>query len=549
MAIALNITVADQPGTGGGGPVDPPPTGGSGTSVTNTATWQGVTFTLSQNCTVGYLGDGKPFFVDPGSAVTVTWSPTETTAGGLAVNCGWKNPVRGLSHAWDARETSYFSAGLKASSTTTTLRANDALCVQRHNPNPTTDAGGTASNKVFSLAFASIICLASAPASPTTTFIPSVGPYANGGTARPQYVLDVTTISFPSYTISSAVRSMTDVLANMGRYNPCWSTPRGAVQRRGLSPGGITTQDAYGRDVAISMAHAGVRLIGNDALADKQTLARYMMMHFVEFYPSVKESGNKWSPDGATNQGMIMPVILALGWLGDTAGLSTLAADIGSNELRQTFRVTSDILTKISQPHSNTPSSDWPVLTLRKTVQSVTGTGPWTLTFTDISSSWNTVWVNNLLIRESGAASSGQALVTSSLSSAKQLTISTMPTPPFQVGDVCYNRANYTQAVNDAEWTISGTLPTVGLRTYDPSGTASYRNLNEWDGQVLCVQAFGFMHSAWNHWRDYVARANAGGVDTNGSSTVYADSFSSTGVRDFWNTHWPTISGVTQTVG
>jgi hypothetical protein len=50
--------------------------------------------------------------------------------------------------------------------------------------------------------------------------------------------------------------------------------------------------------------------------------------------------------------------------------------------------------------------------------------------------------------------------------------------------------------------------------------------------------------SGWGHWRDYVVRANAG-TDPAAQDT-YPDHHTTTGTRDFWNTHWAAISAVEQ---
>ncbi len=538
MAINLNITVPDQPGNGGGGPTDPPPSGGTGTTVTDTATWQGVTFSLKSggspvNCTVGYLASGMPFFIDPGFAVDVEWSPNTTTVGGLIVNGAMKNPVRGVLQGWDARDPANYSNTVRQASPAS-MRSNDSLVVQTHNPDTATN-GGTATKPVFALSYSAILCLAATPAN--HSYIPASGPYSNGGTARPVYTLDVTTLTFPSYSISSSVNSMATVLASMGRYNPAAALMQNVETRRRNTPAGVTTADGYGQDMARAMAHAGVRLIGNDSAADKQTLARHMMMHFAECYTAVKTSASKWSPDGGQNQGLILPVILGLGWTGDTTGLSTLAADIQSNELAQSFRIDATLLSKIRDPHNNTGLS-WPQTTLRRTITNVSGT---TLTFSD-GVAWLDVMRNTQLVRESDGAT---ARVTAVNATAKTMTIDVQPGTPFAVGNVCFNRAAYSQSVGDEEWTLKGTS---FLNWYTPDFRGhDYRNLNDWDGQVLCAMAWGFVHSAWNYWPDYVARVNAGGSPP--APDTYPNSFSSAGVQAFWETHWPTISAVPQTVG
>jgi hypothetical protein len=534
MTITLTITVADQPGEGGGGEVDPPPDGGEGTSTTDTAEWQGVTFTLSEECTVGYLADGKPFFVDPGHAVTVSWSPATTTAGGNTVNGAMKNPDRNLMNAWDQRALSggYYSAGMLAAAPVS-MRSNDSLAVEIHNPDPTTTNGGTASHPVYALAYSAIICLAAEPAA--HSYIPALGPYANGGTARPVYVLDVAGLTFPEYEITSAVESMATVLGRMGRYNPVAAQVRPVEGRRQLTPAGFANGDGYGRNVAIAMAHAGVRLIGDDPVADKRTLARYMMMHFAEWYPAIEANGTKLGADGGQNEGLLLPMLLGLGWTEDAA-IATLPADVGTNELTQAFEIDAGLLAKMREPH-DTVANDQPISTLRRTITNVAGN---VLTFTD-AASWLDVFVGTLLVRESDGAT---ARVTAYNPALKTMTIDAQPGTPFANTNVCFNRAPYAQAEGDAEWCLKGLTQ---FRYYTGAKGAAYRDLNEWDGQVLCAMAWGFVHSDWAYWVDYVARANAG-VDPAAPDT-YPDHFSSTGVRDFWNTHWAAISAVEQTVG
>lgn len=533
MTITLSITVADQPGSGGGGPVDPPPTGGSGESVTTTATWQGITWTLSEACTVGYLASGMPYFVDPGHAVTVTWSPGTTTIGGLVAGGAMKNPDRSLYHGFDERVGSGYYQSASRQAAPASMQSNDSLVVQVPNTAPTTTAGGTSLHPVYSLGASALLCLAASPAA--NSFIPATGPYASGGTARPVYTLDTSALTLPSYSVPAGVESMATVLARMARYNPFAAQVRAVEERRKLTPGGFTNADGYGREVAIVMAQAGCRLIGNDATADKRTLAKYLMMHFAEWFPAIRANASKLTADGGQNEGLLMPIALGLGWTAnaDIANLHTL---VETNELTQAFRVDATWLARIRSPHNNV-ANDWPQTTLRRTVSAVSGN---TITFTD-GASWQNVFIGTHLVRESDGAT---ARVTAYSAAAKTMTIDAQPSPAFAVSDVCFNRAPYAQAEGDAEWTLKGLAQ---AKYYSPAAVAAYRDLNEWDGQLLALHALGFVHSNWLHFRDYVVRANAG---TNPAAPdTYPDHFSSSGVRDFWNSHWATINDVSQTVG
>jgi len=91
---------------------------------------------------------------------------------------------------------------------------------------------------------------------------------------------------------------------------------------------------------------------------------------------------------------------------------------------------------------------------------------------------------------------------------------------------------------------------------YNPHAAAGYRNLNTWAGELVALQALGYVHSAWDAFRGYVVRANLPNepsFDNYPSHfTGYTTSSNPGGYQwdsGFWTSHWTTISAVTQTVG
>ena len=475
-----------------------------------------------------------PYFIDPGYPVKISWTPAPTTLGGFAVNSAMKNPGRGL-QGFDARNPDYYSA-VNSNNVPVPMRANDSLVVQKHNPNPNVDGGGSATKPVWNLEFGAILCLSAAPA--VNASIPPSGPYGNGIAARPVDVLDPTTITFPGYSLVEAVESIDSLIGRMALFNPGISIVSAVEGKRQHTVSGYTIRDGYGKEVSDIMSDVGIRLIGDDTLAKRQTLAKHVWAQARTNYHNIKASSAKWASDGGQNQGEAGKMILAAGWMGNTAELAAMRTDIETNELISSFKMTTALLAKLRAPHSIV-ANDYARINLRKTITGITGN---VLAFTGANASleWNAQYAVLEIVRESDGAT---ALTTDY--AFQSLTINAQPAVPFAVNDVVYCRAPYPQADGEFEWAIKGL---ENAAYYSPDITDSYRTLNKWSGSMMACQAFGFMHSTWGeHFRGYIVRANQ--LNNPNATYDYPTHNNSAGVEAFWNRMWPTISAVAQTVG
>jgi hypothetical protein len=418
---------------------------------------------------------------------------------------------------------------------------------QVYNPNPLTEGGGSVSpaHEVFSLSYGGLVCVASLPANPANSIVPIVKHASDAG-ARSVYTKDFSAVTFPSIgavPTSSTVETIESLTARTLKYNVVLSQYRPTSNRRKMTPSGFTASDGYGQNIQAIVEQWSMRLLSSDAadtVAKKRDLARAIFSVGAQHYDAINGSTVKViEADGGVNSALSPFFVMFLGWLGDDAKLRTLHTDIGGNELRQHFRVTAGLLTKMRQPHSNTTLA-FPRITLRKTVTAVSGN---TLTFANATTSneWTPSYTGLTIVRESDNAT---ARISSYSAGSRTITIDAQPSPAFAVSDVIFCRASFGQAEGDAEWTIKGVSGSQatgedGMWYYTPAVNAAYRNINESAGAVMAAVALGFIPPELEYWPDYVERAMTANTPT--ALDNWPDAYRGFACRDFWASHWATI--------
>jgi len=545
--VIVTPPVDPDPVDPGDPPVDP------GEPVTSIVT-NGVTFSFLDAAdaplavTATYQMDGTVIVLHPGETMKVNASPAPTTAGGLSVQNGYKNPVRNgdtdtVLHPWDARYGTRFSAAL-AVTYPVTIAAGDSLAHAVHNPTPFTSDGGTASHGVYVLSYGGLVCVASLPANPANSIVPIVKHQADAG-ARSVWTKDFSAVTFPrigAVPTSSTVETIEQLTARVLKYNVVASQLRAVEDRRKMTPAGFTAADGYGQSVQAIVEQWSMRLLSSDDAdtdTKKRDLARAIFAFGAQHYDAINGNVIKVLEGDGGHQGLLPYFVMFLGWLEDDAKLRTLHTDIGGNELRQNFRVTAGLLTKMREPHSNTTLA-FPRITLRKTVTAVSGN---TLTFANATTvnEWTPSYTGLTIVRESDNAT---ARISTYSAGSRTITIDAQPSPAFAVNDVIFCRASFDQAEGDAEWTIKGVSGSQatgedGMWYYTPAVNAAYRNINESAGAVMAAVAMGFIPPELEFWPDYVERAMTANTPT--AMDNWPDAYRGFACRDFWASHWATI--------
>lgn len=542
MHVGLGIRLqAQRPGS-----VAPPLILGT----SNTIVSGGVTWTLSAAVDYGMTDDGVAWIIVPGGGVNVTArSPAATTESALAVNGTMKNPLRNQ-QGWHAGVATY-SAGLNQSFPFA-VAAGDIVVGAIHAPG----AAAGAPRHGVNASYSGLICTAAGY--PANTFAPALIGWTGRGTPT-AYSLNVAAAAatLPSYSLTGIpYPTVVDTIAKIDRLeiapaasNSDVTTGYETLFTNGLGDG----VSNYGQWVARWIGAAGLHLVGDVANStQKQTLLRALVRHGIQWYDTVAGAGTPAAANGGHWQFHMIPVAMALHYLGRSAQLDSIGTTWPGNFLDQAFTYDAARIANLA-PHSST---SLPMVSRRRTITAVSGNN---ITFTTdrtagLGDAARSNFAGLLLVRESDGAtglittnraatsSTGLDDLTSINTGAdtKGFTIAAQPAPAFAVSDVVYLRRPDTIYENDTDWR-QGPEEWAIL----PSHVQEYREINKWSDDVLVLRALGIWRSGWDSFERYTALANRAN-DPSGArdypthhDTVNSQAFA----ENFWNTHGATVLG------
>lgn len=515
----------------------------------NTIVSGGVTWTLSAAVDYGQTVDGVAWIIVPPGGVNITArSPAATTESALAVNGTMKNPQR-EQQGWDARLATY-SAGLNQSFPFA-VAAGNIVVGQIFAP------GVAATPRLgVSASYSGLICTSGGY--PANTFAPALIGWSGRGTPQ-AYQLDVAAAvnTLPSLSLSGIpYPTVADVIAKVDRLEigPAATADMTATGYEALLTNGLGDGSSnYGQWTGRWIGAAGLHLVGNIATnSEKQTLFRALVRHGIQWYDAVAGSGTPATPDGGHFQFQLIPVAMALHFLGRTSQLDNLSTVWPGNFFGQTFTYTASRIANLA-PHS---SVNLPMVSRRRTITAVAGTN---ITFTterglNDGDTARTNFAGMRLVRESDGAS---ALITTNRaattiagtddlttiaggSDRKGVTIDVQPGSPFLVNDVVYLQRPDPIYEGDTDWRNGGADNSIF-----PGHLQEYRDLNKFSDDILPLRAMGIWRSNWDSLERYVALANRSN-DPSGArdypthhDTVNGFAFA----QNFWNVHGPNILG------
>lgn len=528
----------------------------------------GVTFSGSGPVSsTGTFADGAPYVViGSGFATLNEPTPAQTTIGGFLVNGAMVNPVVG-DHAYDGRAPDTFNAALVANTWPRVVRAGDIIVKAKSVSSlPAEDRGGVAE-------WATLYVLAEEP--PAGSFAPAAVGWPGRGTPEP--IVLTTSISdfvagLPSYDVSAITAKPTysEVMAVFDKWAPAMgheyvnTSTYQALMPEGVGRDPISGEPGnYGQRSGGNIAAAALCLLRNDfTTAQKEAIATRLVswgiqMHdpavgAAEEYPPATGEFGYWAAGGHF-QHHLAPCIAYLNLAGKTARAATFLTDNGGN-FRQAIRITTAFAADQFVPHDDLlKCCTW----RRRQIVSVSGNQvtfevvPQSGFFSGDSGQFDPTSL--VMTRESdGATATITSRVSSTLIGANTtftVNINAQPSPAFASGNVITLRPPAGAALGngDVEWAPAGISRPAFIV---PSPSAVYRDLNQWSGHVMFLQAAGWMGSHLSAVKDYVVKANAANtpLSTFDMPDHFNDFIKTDGTRvgfeeAFWNAHWAAISG------
>jgi len=498
--------------------------------------WTDETETVPKSMPAGHAIDGVAIMLSGGEAAWVTATPAPATdANGLALHGAEFNPVRtnstgagGGDHGWDGRSSSY-RPWLNRSGGVWMRPQNVLTKVKSRTSAP------PGQHWCRFDAVSHLVCLKFAPEGNELVQV------TRGANQRvPLLQIPFTPPeTYPAYTISGGNKPTVAIAVHrLGAFNPAIGRIRDVVVRRTMSPretfyptdvDAVANLDNYGQTLCQHMSPLFTMLC--DAAfskTEKDAILLGAASRFMENYWPFHFSSAFASADGAVSSGW--EAFMAFGALatGRTDVLATMPTRMGGNVYTQTLEITSGLKAKIWEPHTETPSKEWPSFTQEQAITNVAG-NVITLTFFPYlqGGTRRAISANgNQIVRVSDGAS---ALVTDVDLTAGTVTIDAQPGTPFATGNVIYFRFTPEPVIGDAVWSLRGTL---GYVTNNAS--TGYRDQQRWLHAVLAMKAFGILphEPAWryallaqqanfpatgNDWPPSAlngALANGGGYDT-----------------------------------
>jgi len=514
-------------------------TGNSATIVAG-----GVTWTLSSARDYGVTDTGI-VTVDWTSGLTVlSRSPAGTTDAGRVVNGTMKNPVRGNlgdNLVQGLHESAGgWSAGANQSFPISTADG-DIVLGAIHEPGAYANTRDGVNTSYSALYFKS-------GGLPVNAVAPAIFGWAGRGTPT-AYAINITDVaaSLPSYSLAGvSYPSVASILAKIDRLEV---GPGATEETAGAGYEAMLTYqfgdngNNYGQDTGAMIGGAGLHLVGDVATTgEKQTLLKALIRHGVQWHDPVIGVGVSPGADGGHWQFQLIPIAMALHYLGRGTAMDNLPSTWQGNFFGQPFIHTSTSVANLL-PHSDNAK---PQASRRRTVSAVSGTTVTISTFrgTNTGDSASLSFVGMDLVRESdGATGRVTSMPNENITSGTSTTdvvISAQPTPAFAISDVVYTRLPETVYDGDADWRIENRV-----HVENPAPGMVYRPQSKWSDDVLALRAQGIWRDAWEATELWTVRQNrandpSGGTDyTNGHDTVGGQPMAST----FWNAHAATVLG------
>ncbi len=478
-------------------------------STSNTITHEGVTYTFQNPVTYGYYETGEPWVVGPATLISI--SPDYATAAdGRDINGAHLNPQFNQVTALDGHFTGYdpanrmsFPANLAVGDVVVKGIGAASIATQ----NEIRSGVMTAQSALFVRSSAPVGKRA-APA-----------PFGWAGRGVPQdYPFDAAAIAatLPVYSTAghTNIPTFASLQGSVGKYtlgaaatkNAVWSGGQLGYESMGVRPDpAASTSSNYGRWQAGRIGAAGLALI-SDAFttAQKADILRWLVRYGIGIYDAAKGSGLADSGNGGHWQFAPIPITLALKYTGRETEIPLINTHY-PGALGQIITVTQQLADSLVEPVA--PHSD-PTLPRPTTLRPIDAVSGNTITITETGQPYWWDYRELEVVRQSDGASA-TVTGTGQQNATGNFTIDTQPSSPFQAGDQIWFRTKYPLQQGWVEWTLTNASE---LRKYNPSPSATYREITKFADDVMVMKALGAWHSDFNIVEKYVAMSMHGPI-------------------------------------
>ena len=509
-----------------------------------------VTYTFDATYEVGQTVDGIPFVVVPtGTLDIIACTPaaaSETRGGtvGAAMNGLVKNGrcynQTNVSHGFDGYADSGGYDAAKNQSLPLTLTPGDIVVKAVSRPQAII---GDPRDGVID-EYAALWVVSGAP--DANAFCP---PVFYSSTTRPALTCDVAALvaGFSAYAIAGEnAPSYAQIMARFDQFTPaCGMTAEQSINNEGYEV--MTVRDFgcgsnYGNNQARTMDVAFLAMIsGGFTAGEKQAIAMRMIQHGIQWHLSYSDANQTLTPNGGHHNFRMPAAAFALNALGLATDFANIMTDVPGN-YQSAFTFTAAQITEVMTPHSVTSK---PGTSRLRRCSAVSGL---ILTLERATGDAYRNCFNGLtLIRQSDGAS---ALVVSAPNASGQITVTidAQPGSPFLSTDTdLYLVPPWTISAGDVEWTLNSL---ADWPAYSPSVDATYRNLQNWTGQLVALVDMGIVPPGAQVCADYMGLCNDNAAHPAAAPNDWATMFDDFAVigggakgweAGFWANHWATI--------
>ena len=275
--------------------------------------WHGITWTFSEETTVGQFANGEPWVIGPVTIASIDPNPRQSTDG--VQHGSMINPIPNKNFGFDdhpkvTREIVYEAAKNVALSFPFTLKRGDVLVSAR-------------SQNIYPTYLTTVCALTVLDSPPKAgSFRPSI--FGSDRTVK----WNVGQLNWSVLKNYAAVPS-TPSKAEIAGYLPSlpWFEWANIWSGNGLQPKDNTADGdkQYGREIAAKFGHVCLWLNTNQPLEDKRPIAIQLVQNGLDIYNYVKHGGG-FTADGGHKCGRKLPLVVAAMML-DDPDLKAMAGD------------------------------------------------------------------------------------------------------------------------------------------------------------------------------------------------------------------------------
>ena len=476
----------------------------------------------------GTLIDGQRYVIAPAGAKIASSSPAQATVDGRIGHGAQVNLVQGGPNALDAG-TEY--DGAAALAVDTVLGAGSCIA-KVESSDPRDASSGSAGREGLFENTTAVHLVPSARA--VGSMAPVVWP-SDDLANRAWRVADVDGfLSGMPVLASSGASTWASIAAYWDKldFGLAWAQ---GIRYQWLAPRRVANENSsYGQYRAKVTGQVWAGICGNEwSTGDKTAAVIRALSNGCQTVEAYNKTGLAITEDGGQFQWFLPECLAWIKATGQTANYAALMALVGANVRNQYYQMSAGYF----DPHD---SALLPYIARRRTVSTITGSGPYVVTCTGYrpasgltgDTSSNSEFVGLNMVRESNGA---VALVTAKATSGTdwQFTVATLPTG-LTVSDVIYC-APVTPLANGVwDWTVRNPVDFPNLP--NPAPNAEYRSNNKHGNSILPISAMGMRGSDLTPGKEYVERSAA--------ATNYDTGFQQT----FWSTHQTTVLALPQLV-